>query len=220
MRLSKLKVLNVTHLKIIAMLTMLVDHVGFFTNNLPMRMIGRIAFPIFAFQISEGFSHTKNKRKYILKLLLFAIISEIPFNLFLNKTIFYPHQQNVVFTLLFGLLIINCLNTLFNKPQIYRGILSVIVIPILLGLSLLIHTDYEIWGVLIIVIFYLCKKFKTLYILQFLLLCAKNPFSAISMLFILMYNGGKGSINKPVQTICYWFYPLHMLILSLLFYIQ
>lgn len=93
-------------LKIIAVITMFIDHIGYvvYTGKIPyLNFIGRLAFPIFAFQISEGYIHTKNLKKYFFRLFLFAIISQIPFMLF--ESIFINEfYLNVFFTLFLGLL--------------------------------------------------------------------------------------------------------------------
>ena len=100
--------LNVFALKTIAILTMLIDHVGagLYPSQIWFRVIGRIAFPIFAFLVCEGFFHTRNVRRYAVRLGIFAIISEIPFNLLHSYHLFDPDAQNVFFTLLIGLLTI------------------------------------------------------------------------------------------------------------------
>ena len=74
-------------LKIIAIITMFIDHLGYavFNRFSPLNFIGRISFPIFAFQISEGYIHTKNVKKYLARLFIFSLISQIPFYLFINK---------------------------------------------------------------------------------------------------------------------------------------
>ena len=95
-------------LRVIAVLLMLSDHIWATYMSLGnwMTYIGRMAFPIFAFQIAEGFVHTSNFKKYALRLLGFAVITEIPFNLFYSSRVFNPYHQNVLFTLLLGLLAI------------------------------------------------------------------------------------------------------------------
>lgn len=120
------KELNASDIKLVAIITMLIDHIGAFiieslmqmvdyesstytvldlTDQI-MRSIGRLAFPIFAFFIAVGFTHTRNKWKYFSRLLLFGLISEIPFDLANNSKLFYLGYQNVYFTLAFGLLAI------------------------------------------------------------------------------------------------------------------
>ncbi|MCH5198687.1 MAG: hypothetical protein J1E34_07245 [Oscillospiraceae bacterium] len=158
-------------LKIIAISAMLLDHIAaafedqlsgtlfcFSVGGLPLpRLIGRIAFPIFAFLIAEGASRTKNIYKYMLRLLIFAFISEIPFDLALfhtplNEVLFETEHQNVFFTLLLGLLAIYAFQ-MFQKIR-----LEVLSFPILLILSFiaetLLKTDYGAMGVICIFLLY------------------------------------------------------------------
>ena len=96
-------------LKIIAVITMIIDHAGafLFPQAKILRIIGRISFPIFAFLICEGYEHTKDVKKYMLRLLLFAVISEPFFDLAMSGTIFSLNNgQNVIFTLLIGVVTI------------------------------------------------------------------------------------------------------------------
>mgnify|MGYP003294249317 CR=1 FL=1 len=100
--------LTANMLRAVAVILMLSDHIWatYMSFGNWMTYIGRMAFPIFAFQIAEGFVHTKNFKKYALRLLGFAIVTEIPFNLFYSSRWFNPYHQNVLFTLLLGLLAI------------------------------------------------------------------------------------------------------------------
>ena len=93
-------------LHILAMLFMLCDHLWatLFPAQEWMTCVGRLAFPIFAFMIAEGCYYTSNVKKYMLRLFLFAIISEIPFNLIMGSSVFYPFHQNVLWTFLLGVL--------------------------------------------------------------------------------------------------------------------
>ena len=104
-------------LHIIAMTFMLMDHL--WATLLPaqdwLTCIGRIAFPVFAFMTVEGYFHTHNLKKYMLRLLLFALISEIPFDLMYGGTWFYPIHQNVIWTLLMGLLGIHLMETVLKN---------------------------------------------------------------------------------------------------------
>lgn len=106
-------------LKIIAIVTMLIDHTAavLLGNNMIMRMIGRIAFPIFIFLLIEGAIHTRSKMKYALRLCLFALISEIPFDLAFSNEAFFFGYQNVFFTLAIGMFMIIAFD-LAEKKQI------------------------------------------------------------------------------------------------------
>ena len=103
-------------LHIFAMIFMLMDHMWatVFTNTQWLTQVGRLAFPIFAFMIVEGYTHTKNLKKYVIRLLAFALISEIPFNLMTGGRVFYYVHQNVLWTFLIGIGLMH-LNELARK---------------------------------------------------------------------------------------------------------
>ena len=116
-------------LKIIAIVTMFIDHLGYAVHNgsfSSFNYIGRLAFPIFAFQISEGYIHTKNIKKYFLRLLLFAVISQLPFMIFNSILNIHKLYLNTLFTLFLGLVSIyiydkckyKSLGILFSKNKL------------------------------------------------------------------------------------------------------
>ena len=128
------KILNSFHLKMIALVTMFIDHFSFvYLNNLiindnqvlllniahSMRLIGRIAFPLYCFLLVLGFLHTKNINKYMFRLLIFAFISEIPFDLAINKCLIEFQSNNVLFTLLLGLILIYIVSLIEKKEKEY-----------------------------------------------------------------------------------------------------
>ncbi|KIR02170.1 Conserved membrane protein [Lachnospiraceae bacterium TWA4] len=201
---SKLKQLTNLHLKYIAMLTMLIDHIGYvFLGGITpyyqlSRAIGRIAFPLYCFMLVEGYLHTHDFKNYALRLGILAIISEIPFNLMVSGQIFHPEYQNVIVTLLLGLFAIKYIR------YIFPSILCVIA-------AYFSHTDYGAYGVLLIIAFYLDKRF----IPSILMIC-KNPWMLLSMIPISLYNGEKGSSKLP-SIVYYAFYPVHMFILSMIY---
>ena len=129
--------LSAMTLKYIAMATMLVDHMGYvlFPWILWLRCVGRIAFPIFAFQIAEGCIRTHDRRRYALRLLLFAVLSEIPFDLMYGGTWFYPFHQNVIWTLLIGLSGIHLMEKT-RKKQKLTIFLPTAVLVVLVGSAL------------------------------------------------------------------------------------
>lgn len=227
-------------LKWIAIITMLIDHVGavFFSDVIILRLIGRLAFPIFAFLIVQGFLHTKNIKKYIIRLGLFAIISEIPFDLAFNDELFELTSQNVFFTLLIGLIAIVIFDELKEKNKIMAGA-SILILSVF---ALYLRTDYDLFGVLMIFVFYLFKDdfsqaiFYIIYINALLVLGSwsadnfrSNPWNFIqgaaplSLILIKHYNGKKGGERIKNQVIhkyfFYIFYPLHLLILALINYL-
>lgn len=200
-----------TLLKYIAIITMLIDHIGlrFASGNLYfiLRYIGRIAFPIFAFQIVEGYKHTSNLDKYKKRLFIFALISEIPFNLFLTSSIINPFSQNVLFTLLLGLMVVEQLDKFRQKDKRF---LRIILATILTLLSSIICADYGYIGVLTVITFYIFDKYKILQLVTLIIvygfLTEGLTFSTkplgmeintqilgvIALLPIWLYNGKRG----------------------------
>ena len=142
-------------LKIIACVTMFIDHIGYtiFGKITWLNYIGRIAFPIFAYQIVEGYTHTKDLKKYFLRLLVFAIISQVPFMLF-SSIITERFGLNVIFTLSLGLL---CIWIWEKLPWKAVSVYIILMASIIAEVS---NMDYGYWGVLLIFVFYLCKNNK------------------------------------------------------------
>ena len=206
---------------------MLFDHIGdaiigkFSFFNL----IGRIAFPIFAFQSVQGYIHTKDFKKHMIKLLIFACISQIPFMLFLS-TFTDVFALNIFFTFFLGLLALFVYDKCKNK---ILGFLFVIIFSII---GELIHVDYGAFGILLIFAFYLFRDKKVLMIITSIILCFANYipniikypslyihyllcalFTCFSLIFIWFYNKKQGPKSKYFF---YIFYPLHLLILYII----
>lgn len=93
-------------LHIMAMIFMLMDHLWatIFPAQEWLTCVGRVAFPIFAFMTVEGYFYTHNFKKYLTRMFIFALLSEIPFDLMYGGTIFYPYHQNVIWTFIVGLI--------------------------------------------------------------------------------------------------------------------
>ncbi len=228
-------------LRILAMAFMICDHLWakVVPGNDWMTYLGRLTFPIFAFMISEGFIHTSNLKKYILRLLCFALISELPFNLFYGGNWFYPYHQNVLFTLLLGLLAITLIDKA-RKDKTAKSIVKAVLlmIPICLG-AYIGFPDYGFWGFLTVVMFYLFRGFPFAWALQLIAMILMNlilfegqqipvelfgktyeiatqGFAVFALIPIWLYGGKKGKSSKIMQYGFYAFYPLHMLIIYLI----
>ena len=236
--------LNGSALKIIAMFTMLLDHIGAaFLYSLPgctsesqitlwpgcpvtlyefyriLRNVGRIAFPIYCFLLVEGFFHTKSKKKYAFRLFLFALISEIPFDLAFQNSFFSLQLQNVFWTLLFGLLCMTALEkqkqAALSKALAYNIQISnsLFIILFFVGLATILKTDYYGIGIVLIVIFYYYhNNRKTACIIGYLCFLWE-PFSLPAFLCLPLYNGKRG---LSLKYLFYVFYPLHLLLLYFL----
>ncbi|MCI8307949.1 MAG: conjugal transfer protein TraX [Lachnospiraceae bacterium] len=205
-------------LKIIALLTMLTDHIAAFLihyDRYPavyyvMRNIGRISFPIFCFLIVEGYFHTSDIKKYMLRLAAFGIISEMPFDLALtglnNKSILH---QNVFFTLLLGLAVVWFIDN--NKNNVIIHCLAIWVGCVA---AVLFKTDYSCFGVIQIIMFYYFRNVRLYRIAGIILLnmFMGQPAGAASLLFIENYNGKRG---LKLKYLMYAFYPVHLLIIGI-----
>lgn len=136
-------------LKIIALITMIIDHIGafLFPQYILLRVIGRISFPIFAFLIVEGFYHTSNLKRYMMRLAAFAVISEVPFDLLQAGKILEFDHQNVFFTLFIGVLLMYVYEGPYSKIEKFGGLI------LLLLAGDIFRTDYGAWGILLIFAF-------------------------------------------------------------------
>ena len=191
---------------------MLIDHMGeiFFPNTLWMRYIGRLAFPIYAFLIAEGFRHTKNINRYLARLFAFACISEVPFDLATDGVILSFDYQNVYFTLFLGLLTLRLME--LSGEDIY---LKVLIMASLSLLAQSAHTDYRYIGIWMIFMFDRCRRyplFRAFAVSSInLRLSSIIQWSAsLALIPISMYNGRRGPSWKYFF---YAFYPLHLLVL-------
>ncbi|OEG12528.1 hypothetical protein BCR25_07855 [Enterococcus termitis] len=174
-------------------------------------MIGRLAFPIFCFLLVEGFVHTSNIKRYSIRLFLFALLSEIPYDLAFSKRFVDIHSQNVFFTLWIGLLVIAGLKKYWHSSL--RSLpLSLMIIGSGVFVAEWLQTDYGGWiGVLLIVNFYLFRNRKLLKCLfGGLILLQNSVFGLLAFLFIYLYNGQRG---RQLKYFFYWFYPVHLLVL-------
>lgn len=228
---QKFQILSGSVLKMIAILTMLIDHTAaiLLTEYPPAmqplfvfhnrgyslyricRDVGRVALPIFCFLLVEGFQHTRNRRKYGLSLFLFACISEIPWN-FMHTNTWTYEKQNVFFTLFLGYLAFCAIEYFWEKPS-----LQMVCVLGLLGASVFLNADYGWRGYVFLLIMYWFRNEKAAQAIvgsSWLYYEWKACFAFIS---INLYNGQRGFIRgKAAKYFFYAFYPVHITILVLL----
>ena len=213
--------LTAAHLRILALALMLLDHLWatVVPGNDWMTCLGRMAFPIFAFQAAEGYVHTHDFRGYCRRLALFAVISEIPFNLMISGSPLYRYHQNVMLTLLLGLLACRA----WDRRK--WGYLALIWLA-----GIFTYPDYGAIGVATVLMFHVFRGqgFSQLFFLfvinwfgfegrELLIGSLHVPvqaFAVFAWVPISLYNGKKGG-GRWLQTASYLFYPLHMLILGI-----
>lgn len=217
-------------LKIIAMTTMLIDHIGASLiersslMSLPewqmidtfLRMIGRIAFPLYCFMLVEAFLHTKNRKKYILSFLIMSIVTEPFFDMAFFGA-WNPEYQNVLFTLLIGFLTIWGISKLDENisQKNVRFIATIFIVAIACVISEILKTDYTYTGVLLIAILYTFQADvqKILKCILGSVLFIGTPTAMLAFILIYRYNGEKGTLCIPHWFYRY-FYPIHLAILA------
>lgn len=228
-------------LHLFAMGCMLCDHL--WATLLPqwgwLNWVGRLAFPIFAFMAAEGCHHTRSLKKYLLRLTVFALLSEIPFDLMYGGRAFYPVHQNVIWTLLLGLLGAAAVEKIRKRGKWW---LTALVFLLAAGtgyiLGTLLMVDYYGPGVLTVLLFDLFRGRKWrhllgqaagLYWVNVVLLggmmvpvhiggmeleISQQGTALLALIPIWLYRGRQGPHSRAIQYACYAFYPLHMLILT------
>lgn len=237
-------------LKMIAVITMLIDHSAatilerilaqmpswapvtvdnweqWYRLDLLLRGIGRMAFPIYCFLLVEGFHYTHSHRKYAFRLFVFALISEVPFDMALNQSVLELSYNNVFFTLFLGLLVIMAADWVMEHfssgkmtSEIGRIILLVVIgiVGCVLA-SYVFSCDYGASGVIAIYIMYLLRKNRELgfafAVISLGMLSGSLELLALLMLVPLhLYNGTRGKQHKYFF---YAFYPVHLLLLALI----
>ena len=198
-------------LKCIAIVSMALDHTGavLYPSQIWLRCLGRIAFPIFCFLIVEGFFHTHDVRRYMGRLGVFALISEIPYDLaFRGVPLEYAHQ-NVFFTLLIGIGMVVLLERNREWP------VKAVILLLAMWLAVLIRSDYNFRGVLLIFVFYIFHESRWLAVTaggfwNFLYQGVIQKYGVLSVLPLALYNGERG---RKMKYIFYIFYPAHLLLL-------
>ena len=215
-------------LKIIACVTMLIDHIGaVFIPGYTLRIIGRISFPIYCFLLAEGVHHTRDPRRYGMRLFVSMILSEFAFDLaFFGRLTWL--SQSVMVTLLLGFL---ALATAEKCARLPLKVLSVIPFALL---AELMRTDYGWYGVCLIALFGLTRELPFRQLIQLLgmglifagmaslkisigpFLLPIQMFGLLAMIPICLYSGRKHSGSKLIRRGFYLFYPVHLIILYLI----
>ena len=226
--LKKCQVLDGTMLKLIAMVSMVFDHVGdmFFPSLMGPRMIGRLAMPLFSFCIAEGFAHTRDKKKYLLRMGLFALISEIPFDLAFEGKIGFGHQNIMLtfFLSILGLMLFDAIrggkDNKEKKIPFWRTGLGVLAVALLALASLVLHADYTAFAVIAVFLFYLLRQkhplLRSAAGVAFLALTRTMGYycaTGFSFIPLALYNGKKG---RGLKWLFYVFYPGHLLLLAVI----
>ena len=202
-------------LHIIAMALMLMDHLWatIFPAQEWLTCAGRLAFPIFCFLAVEGFLHTHDVKKYVRRLVLFGLLSEVPFDLAFFRTPFAPQHQNVYWTLALGVLAMAGLKR-FEKENGLPGWQGLVWAGGCAALALAANTDYHAIGVLIICTLYLTRADRKRQCLAGALLFMFELTAPLAFVLVWFYNGQRGACSPLQKKAFYWFYPVHLLVLA------
>lgn len=209
----RLQIFTSYDLKIIALITMVIDHFGaiFQPDLLELRIIGRVAFILYAFMIAEGVFYTKNIGEYIRKLFLWAMISEMPFDLCFYDEFFFLDKQNVFWTLLFAVIGLSVI-----KSKVHFLIKIMVGLAFII-LAYLLKTDYSWYGVVVIYLFYLLRNITVMQYTAINMISiltafkvktlSAQLFSFVGFIPIAMYNG---KLGRKMGQIYYGFYAIHI----------
>ena len=204
-------------LKCLACVSMLLDHIGllFFPQTVWLRAIGRLAFPIYCFLLVEGFEKTRDRRQYAIRLLLGAVIAELPYDLALYGCVYWQ-RQNVMLTLLLGF---GMLWDLEEKGKYWH-------IPLLALAAQMLGSDYGGHGIVLITVFWFLRDREEPWLLLVLLAVSflglgggnvtVQMFGMVAAVPIWAYNGRKVTHNRVAKWGFYLFYPGHLMMLYLL----
>ena len=221
--LEKIRILDRAQLKLFAVFCMVIDHLGviFFDDALWMRCIGRLAMPIFCFFVAEGYYHTHDRKRYLLRMGLFALISELPFDLAFYGQFPYWRHQNVMFTFFLAIAAMYAYQEIMARRSDNVG--KILGIAAVLGcafLAVFCFTDYNASGVAIVFLFFIMKdrgllaqNGAVLMYQLFIMGAGTQAFSMLSSVPLMMYNGEKG---RKLKWFFYCFYPAHLLLFGVI----
>lgn len=210
-------------LKMIAIISMFIDHFGaaLTPNIMLFRIVGRLAFPIYCFLLVEGAKYTHDFKQYMVRMGIFALISEVFFDLALYHKIIYVSHQNVFLTLLLGLGMIWFLEHPMQDMDIPDVINKMIIVAVAGIAAELLGADYGFSGIVIIFAFYILQNQSWLKYLIVALICigmgGTECFAVLALIPIALYNGQRGRQTKIMQYGFYAFYPAHLLLLAIIY---
>lgn len=216
-------------LKWIAVVTMVIDHFAAavywqmadssYDVYFVMRKVGRIAFPIYCFLLVEGFYHTRNVAKYLRNCFLFALLSEIPFDMAIFGRVVYPQGQNVYFTLCVGLGALILLDRYRARHETRYVLLRLLIIAAAACVGEVLDVDYHWKGVLFIILFYYIRNAQEwIRNLAVIFAFAYEVTAPLAVIPIHFYNGKRG---RQMKYLFYAIYPVHLLVFGLIrFYLM
>ena len=219
----RLGLLSGDQLKVIALISMTVDHIGYalVPGCTILRIVGRIAFVLYAFLLAEGCRHTHSMRAYIGRLAMFALISEIPFTLMVANRLFLWGRQNVFFTLLYAACSIGAARWIYSRIGGGKGKVLALF-PLLVGMLLAraFRSDYSWAGVLTVYVFYYLNRYLSLQLLAVLALRLRQGWlqscGVAAFVPIALYNGEKGRAPSWFKWVFYVYYPAHLFVIWLI----
>lgn len=224
-KIHDIKKLNTFHLKLIAVISMTIDHIGvvFLPQYYFLRIIGRISFPVICFLLVNGILHTRNIGKYMARIGAMALISEVLFDKAFYGQIYYPIKQNALFTLLIGAAMLGVVEFLrkniLTEEIVINYVLEGVIVILACGLAYYLRSDYRFYGILMMYWFYVFRFNKILMGLfvaytNLELLGGVQIYAVFSLIPIYLYNGEKG-YNKCK----WWFYayfPIHLFMICII----
>ncbi|MCI2046553.1 MAG: conjugal transfer protein TraX [Faecalibacterium sp.] len=188
-------------------------YVPYYTD-IVLRQLGRLAFPIYCFLLVEGFLHTHDVKRYLLRLAAFAALSEVPFDLAFFESPFYPQYQNVFFTLLLGLACLLWLQQAEKQPGIKSRLLGIAGILLCGAAAELFQSDYGFAGVALIAVLYLMRYKGVWQLAAGAIVMCWEPASIFAFILLHFYNDTRGRCTRAEQYAFYAFYPVHLSILA------
>ena len=233
--------LSAASLHILAMATMVLDHMWatVVPGNTWMTLVGRLTFPIFAFLIAEGLTHTRDAKAYRRRMLVAAILSEIPFNLMCASSPIYPFHQNVLWTFLIAMYMIALVERAKERGSgLWAAAVGIAAVILGMLLGTVAMVDYFGAGVAMVMLFYFARgrrwyhfalQAAGMYYLNVEMLKGlyypvtlfghefefyQQSLALLALIPIWLYRGRQGHHSKAFRVACYAFYPVHMLILA------